>query len=94
MKLLEDSPCSLVVTSAGDENLVFVNKSFEEQTGYRSEEVLGKNCRFLQVRTISQHILDLTSRRRLHLVEVLCHLMVPRHFAMPFGKAVHVLLVW
>jgi len=48
MKLLEDSPCSLVVTDAADENLVFVNKSFEEQTGYRSEEVIGKNCRFLQ----------------------------------------------
>lgn len=48
MKLLEDSPCSLVITDAKDENLVFVNKSFEEQTGYRSEKVIGKNCRFLQ----------------------------------------------
>lgn len=48
MKLLEDSPCSLVITDAKDENLVFVNKSFEDQTGYNSEEVIGKNCRFLQ----------------------------------------------
>eukprot|EP00210_Caulerpa_lentillifera_P003901 g3727.t1 len=49
MKLLEDSPCSLVVTDAkAQDQLLFVNKSFEDQTGYKSEDVLGKNCRFLQ----------------------------------------------
>lgn len=28
--------------------LVYVNKAFEEITGYSQEETLGKNCRFLQ----------------------------------------------
>jgi PAS domain S-box-containing protein len=28
--------------------LVFVNPAFERTTGYRSDEVLGRNCRFLQ----------------------------------------------
>ncbi|WP_299335034.1 PAS domain S-box protein [Haloplanus sp.] len=31
-----------------DQPLVYVNAAFEEMTGYRSEEVLGRNCRFLQ----------------------------------------------
>ncbi|MCW8387611.1 PAS domain-containing protein [Fluoribacter dumoffii] len=28
--------------------LVFINSSFEQLTGYRAEEVIGTNCRFLQ----------------------------------------------
>ena len=31
-----------------DMPLVYVNPAFERLTGYRAEEVLGKNCRFLQ----------------------------------------------
>ena len=31
-----------------DNPLIFVNRSFELMTGYSSEEVLGRNCRFLQ----------------------------------------------
>ncbi|MEP0710591.1 MAG: PAS domain-containing protein, partial [Algoriphagus sp.] len=31
-----------------DQPLVFVNEGFERLTGYSKEEVLGKNCRFLQ----------------------------------------------
>ena len=27
--------------------LVYVNPGFERMTGYRAEEVLGRNCRFL-----------------------------------------------
>lgn len=32
----------------GDLPIVFVNSAFERITGYRAEEVLGQNCRFLQ----------------------------------------------
>ena len=31
-----------------DNPLIYVNRSFELMTGYSSEEVLGRNCRFLQ----------------------------------------------
>ena len=31
-----------------DNPLTYVNRSFELMTGYSSEEVLGRNCRFLQ----------------------------------------------
>jgi PAS domain S-box-containing protein len=31
-----------------DRPLIFVNKGFERLTGYKRNEVLGKNCRFLQ----------------------------------------------
>ena len=31
-----------------DDPLVYVNPAFERTTGYAAEEVLGRNCRFLQ----------------------------------------------
>lgn len=31
-----------------DNPLIFINKGFERITGYTIEEVIGKNCRFLQ----------------------------------------------
>src|SRR3954462_15239709 len=31
-----------------DNPLIYVNRSFELMTGYSSEEILGRNCRFLQ----------------------------------------------
>ena len=34
--------------SQKDNPLVYINKGFEELTGYSSEEILGQNCRFLQ----------------------------------------------
>nr|AML79450.1 putative LOV domain-containing protein [Lindsaea microphylla] len=46
------SPCSLVVTDALDldQPIIYVNAVFEMVTGYKAEEVLGRNCRFLQYR--------------------------------------------
>jgi|GEM_PF-2030828 len=34
--------------SLPDNPLIFVNEGFEKITGYKSEDVIGKNCRFLQ----------------------------------------------
>lgn len=31
-----------------DEVLIYCNKAFEDMTGYTYDEVIGKNCRFLQ----------------------------------------------
>lgn len=35
-------------TSIPDNPLIYVNEGFEKLTGYTAQEVLGKNCRFLQ----------------------------------------------
>ncbi|KAL7093120.1 hypothetical protein ACP275_11G023400 [Erythranthe tilingii] len=51
-KLLQPAPCGFVVTDAlePDHPIIYVNSVFETMTGYRAEEVLGRNCRFLQCR--------------------------------------------
>ncbi|CAH1432599.1 unnamed protein product [Lactuca virosa] len=50
--LLQPAPCGFVVTDAlePDQPIIYVNSVFEMVTGYRAEEVLGHNCRFLQCR--------------------------------------------
>nr|AML77746.1 putative LOV domain-containing protein [Curcuma sumatrana]AML78183.1 putative LOV domain-containing protein [Curcuma longa] len=46
------SSCGLVVTDAlePDQPIIYVNRGFEVTTGYRAEEVVGRNCRFMQCR--------------------------------------------
>ena len=43
------APCGFVITDCQqkDNPVIFVNRAFERITGYKAEEVLGKNCRFL-----------------------------------------------
>nr|AML79517.1 putative LOV domain-containing protein [Antirrhinum braun-blanquetii] len=50
--LLRPAPCGFVVADAlePDHPIIYVNSVFEMVTGYRAEEVLGRNCRFLQCR--------------------------------------------
>jgi PAS domain S-box-containing protein len=36
--------------------LIYVNPAFEKLTGYKSKEVLGKNCRFLQGKERDQDV--------------------------------------
>ena len=38
--------------------MIFVSDEFEEQTGYKPEEALGRNCRFLQGRNTNSHALE------------------------------------
>lgn len=44
-KLLQPAPCGFVVTDAlePDNPIIYVNSVFEMVTGYRAEEVLGRN---------------------------------------------------
>lgn len=41
---------SIVITDPGraDNPIIYVNPAFEKTTGYAAEEVIGRNCRFLQ----------------------------------------------
>jgi len=47
---IENINSGVVITSSKDkqQNIIYVNKAFEKNTGYKKEEVIGKNCRFLQ----------------------------------------------
>ena len=52
------SGISVANASLPDLPLVYVNPAFEVMTGYSLEEVVGKNCRFLQRRDTTQAGLD------------------------------------
>jgi PAS domain S-box-containing protein len=43
-----NSPIVVTKGKSDDYAIAFVNPAFENLTGYRAEEVLGRNCRFLQ----------------------------------------------
>jgi PAS domain S-box-containing protein len=49
-KILDSSVNGITLADPDLEDmpLVYVNKAFENMTGYTMEEVVGKNCRFLQ----------------------------------------------
>ncbi|WP_236545092.1 PAS domain-containing protein [Tropicimonas marinistellae] len=46
----EEKSMSVVITNPKlpDNPMIYVSEEFEDQTGYAPEEVLGRNCRFLQ----------------------------------------------
>lgn len=46
----QNSRTAVTVSDMGakDQPLVFVNKGFEAATGYKADDVIGRNCRFLQ----------------------------------------------
>lgn len=47
---MESTSCGISIADArlADMPLIYVNKAFTELSGYAAEEVIGKNCRFLQ----------------------------------------------
>lgn len=58
--VLEGSPDTISISDVRrpDLPLTYVNASFQKTTGYRSEEVLGRNCRFLQGEQTSREDVD------------------------------------
>ncbi len=49
-KALDHARIGVVITdpSLEDNPIIYTNQGFMDMTGYSSEEILGKNCRFLQ----------------------------------------------
>lgn len=54
---VENSDNSIVMTDA-DKNIVFVNAVFEEETGYKKEELIGQNPRILKSGEMKQEVYD------------------------------------
>jgi PAS domain S-box-containing protein len=57
---IDASKNGIIITDSNqpDNPVIYTNKAFEQITGYTSNEVLGKNCRFLQKDDVSQPELD------------------------------------
>lgn len=60
--LLEDDEVEMSVVfsdpSVPDNPMIFVSDEFEDQTGYTTEEAIGRNCRFLQGPETSPHAIE------------------------------------
>ena len=59
-KAITSSPYGYVITDTGqtDNPVIFVNKAFQQITGYEAKEVLGRNCDFLLRKDTDQSSLD------------------------------------
>lgn len=60
-KAIESTSCGVVISDVNQKGnpLIYVNTGFENITGYSREEVLGRNCRFLQGEDTDQPQLDI-----------------------------------
>lgn len=60
-RAISSSDNGIVITRAGEEAspIVYVNPAFERMTGYRADEAIGRDCRFLQASDRNQPDLDL-----------------------------------
>jgi PAS domain S-box-containing protein len=60
-----EHPITLVDIDQPDQPLIYVNESFIRTTGFNNEEVLGRNCRFLQgVHTNPESVLEIRQHIR------------------------------
>lgn len=60
-QIIEASPLGMILVDARlpDRPIVYVNAAFERHTGYSLDEVVGKNCRFLQAGDHNQPALEI-----------------------------------
>eukprot|EP00026_Physarum_polycephalum_P001899 Phypoly_transcript_01902.p1 GENE.Phypoly_transcript_01902~~Phypoly_transcript_01902.p1 ORF type:complete len:765 (-),score=133.57 Phypoly_transcript_01902:226-2520(-) len=73
-----------------DNPLIYVNDGFEKLTFYPSEEILGKNCRFLQGKDSDQNEINKLSKAIKDGVDVKIELINYRKDGKPFWNRFHV----
>ncbi|MGD1804369.1 PAS domain S-box protein [Dapis sp. BLCC M126] len=75
-RAIDSSNNGIVITDASqaDNPLIYLNPSFERITGYKEEEVMGKNCRFLQGKYRNQPAISQIKKAVLHGQE--CHVIL------------------
>ncbi|CQR47396.1 Blue-light photoreceptor [Paraliobacillus sp. PM-2] len=59
-KALDHTKVGLIITdpSLDDHPIIFINQGFINMTGYQAEDIIGKNCRFLQGEETDQMTID------------------------------------
>ncbi|WP_298429370.1 PAS domain-containing protein [uncultured Jannaschia sp.] len=89
---VEQTRMSICIADARQDDLpiVLCNQAFVEQTGYPREEVIGRNCRFLQGPDTDRGTVDLIrdaiERREVRVVEILNY----RRDGTPFWNSLHI----
>ena len=88
----EQTRLAMVVTDphARDDPIVYANQSFEDMTGYERDEIIGRNCRFLQGPDTDPEavarVREGLAAREVHVVELLNY----RKDGTPFWNTLHV----
>ncbi len=59
-RALDEAPVGIVISNPDmeDNPLIYANATFEQLTGYPRDEIIGRNCRFLQGEDSSQDVID------------------------------------
>lgn len=75
-RALDSSNNGVVITDATqpDNPIIYVNPSFKRITGYQTEEIMGKNCRFLQGKLTNKLTISKLKNAILHGQE--CHVIL------------------
>ncbi|MFO6465989.1 PAS domain-containing protein [Jannaschia sp. KMU-145] len=89
---VEQTRMAICIADARAEDLpiVLCNQAFVEQTGYPRDEIIGRNCRFLQGEDTESGAVDLIreaiDRREVRVVEILNY----RRDGTPFWNSLHI----
>lgn len=94
--MLDGSKVGTIVTdpSQQDNPIIYTNKTFIEMTGYTQQEVIGKNCRFLQGPETSKEDTEKMKKAIVNKEKVIVTLLNYRKDGSPFWNRLVIEPVW